>query len=103
MVQVAQKAVVETDMGYCIPNLRAAARLCKTNIPSCTAFRGFGAPQAGAILETAMTQVAAHLNMVPEEVGVVCMLVSVSLHFFFLQTLLFPGHKDSAVLPFFAY
>ena len=87
MVQLAQKAVGETDAGYCIPNLRAAARLCKTNIPSCTAFRGFGAPQAGAILETALTQVAVHLNMVPEKVGVVCTLVSVSLHLFFPSNL----------------
>ena len=83
MVQIAQGAVIESDMSYCIPNLRAAARLCKTNIPSCTAFRGFGVPQANAIMETALTHVATHLNKAPERVSVALLLMSVSYTYFF--------------------
>ena len=78
VVQIAQGAVIESDMSYCIPNLRAAAHLCKTNIPPCTAFRGFGRPQTVAIMETALTHVASHLNMAPERVGVALLQILVS-------------------------
>lgn len=30
---------------YLVPNIRGVGYLCKTNIPSNTAFRGFGVPQ----------------------------------------------------------
>ncbi|XP_070180269.1 xanthine dehydrogenase/oxidase-like isoform X1 [Littorina saxatilis] len=65
--QVSEKSLIDSDQSYNIPNVRAEAHLCKTNIPSNTAFRGFGAPQANAIMETALTQVACHLNMAPDK------------------------------------
>ncbi|XP_076442699.1 xanthine dehydrogenase/oxidase-like [Babylonia areolata] len=65
---VAEKAVLESDASYHIPHFRATAHLCRTNIPSCTAFRGFGTPQAAVVMESALTQAAARLGMTPEKI-----------------------------------
>ncbi|XP_076442238.1 xanthine dehydrogenase/oxidase-like isoform X2 [Babylonia areolata] len=64
---VAEKAVLEAESCYHIPNLRARAYLCRTNIPSCTAFRGYGAPQAVIVMETALLQAARQMGVAPEE------------------------------------
>ena len=42
---VAERAVMHADNAYHIPNMKITSRLCKTNTPSNTAFRGFGGPQ----------------------------------------------------------
>ena len=62
------KGMLEADNGYDIPNRRIEGRCCKTNIPSNTAFRGFGYPQTNAVLETAITQVASFLDLPAEKV-----------------------------------
>ncbi|HUX36827.1 MAG TPA: molybdopterin cofactor-binding domain-containing protein [Rectinemataceae bacterium] len=52
---------------YRIPNLRATGRMCRTNLPSFTAFRGFGAPQAFFVIESAIEALAARLGADPLE------------------------------------
>ena len=42
---VMNKAVLDAATPYRIPNMHVKGRVCKTNLPSCTAFRGFGGPQ----------------------------------------------------------
>ena len=56
------KAILSLNNAYSIPNVKVVGRTCKTNIPSNTAFRGFGGPQAMFVMETIMTQLAAKLK-----------------------------------------
>lgn len=51
-------ACKNADNAYKIPNFKLTGYCCKTNIPSTTAFRGFGAPQGMVVTETWMTEVA---------------------------------------------
>ncbi|OWF46075.1 xanthine dehydrogenase/oxidase-like isoform X2 [Mizuhopecten yessoensis] len=53
---------------YNIPNIKSEGRMCKTNLPSNTAMRGFGAPQMLFAVEHIVQQVATRLKMSPEEV-----------------------------------
>jgi len=55
---IMQRAMLHVDNAYYIPNLRVIGRVWKTNLPSNTAFRGFGAPQAMAAIETVIDRVA---------------------------------------------
>ena len=41
-----ERALFHIDGAYAIPNIRVVGRICRTNLPSNTAFRGFGGPQA---------------------------------------------------------
>ncbi len=43
---------------YHIPNVRVTGRSCRTNLPPFTAFRGFGAPQAFFVIESAIDAAA---------------------------------------------
>ncbi|KAK7505492.1 hypothetical protein BaRGS_00003237 [Batillaria attramentaria] len=54
---VLENVVIDSDNAYFIPNRRMSARACKTNLPSSTAFRGFGRPQGAVVTETAFTRV----------------------------------------------
>ncbi|XP_037066290.1 aldehyde oxidase 4 isoform X2 [Peromyscus leucopus] len=60
--------VLKSENAYCIPNFRCRGRACKTNLPSNTAFRGFGFPQATVVVEAYVTAVASKCNLLPEEV-----------------------------------
>lgn len=60
--QVMDRAMFHINNAYDIPNLRVEGWVCKTNIPSNTAFRGFGTPQAMLATETMMRHVARSLN-----------------------------------------
>lgn len=51
---------------YNIPNVRATAMSCRTNIPPNNAFRGFGVPQGTYSIEAALTNVAQKMG-VPAE------------------------------------
>lgn len=51
-----------------IENLRARGQSCKTNLPSNTAFRGFGTPQAIFVMENIIVQIAEFLGMDPNKV-----------------------------------
>ncbi|XP_008831523.1 aldehyde oxidase 4 isoform X2 [Nannospalax galili] len=60
--------VLKSENAYYIPNFRCRGRACKTNLPSNTAFRGFGFPQATVVVEAYISAVAAKCNLLPEEV-----------------------------------
>ncbi|NLO91199.1 MAG: molybdopterin-dependent oxidoreductase [Elusimicrobia bacterium] len=51
---------------YNIPNVRATAMSCRTNIPPNNAFRGFGVPQGTFAIEAALTDAAQRIGVTPE-------------------------------------
>ncbi|KAK3105888.1 hypothetical protein FSP39_007988 [Pinctada imbricata] len=59
---------VAMSVPYNIPHFRSIGKLCKTNLPSCNAMRGFGGPQASLVREHIITDIANTLNMDPEKV-----------------------------------
>ncbi|MCK4569341.1 MAG: xanthine dehydrogenase molybdopterin binding subunit [Bacteroidales bacterium] len=59
------RALFHVDNAYFIPNLRVIGRAWKTNKPSNTAFRGFGAPQGMAVIEQAIDRMARFLGKDP--------------------------------------
>jgi xanthine dehydrogenase molybdopterin-binding subunit B len=63
------KAIFAAENAYLIPNFKCTSHLCKTNLPSNTAFRGFGAPQGMMICEAWIAEVAETLGMEPEIVS----------------------------------
>ncbi|KAN0059894.1 hypothetical protein ACQY0O_008469 [Thecaphora frezii] len=65
---ILERAMFHIDNCYRIPNLRVEGRICRTNIMSNTAFRGFGGPQGMFICEDYVTKVAAVLGVRPEVV-----------------------------------
>lgn len=65
-----ERAVSHSDNTYHIPNIRVHGTVCKTNVHTNTAFRGFGGPQGMLIAETWMTEVATFLQRSPEEIRV---------------------------------
>jgi len=65
---VLMRAMVHVDNAYFIPNARIVGRICKTNLPSNTAFRGFGGPQGMVIGEEILAHVARHLGLPAHEV-----------------------------------
>lgn len=50
------------ENAYNITAMTVEGQLCKTNLPSNTAFRGFGGPQAMFAAETIINHVADYLN-----------------------------------------
>eukprot|EP01080_Neovahlkampfia_damariscottae_P005713 gene5713-9533_t len=60
---VLDRSLFHIDNCYKFPNLRVTGRVCKTNLPSNTAFRGFGGPQGMMICENIMDQVSAELKL----------------------------------------
>ncbi|KAM3964249.1 xanthine dehydrogenase-like [Aphomia sociella] len=69
------RAIMHVDNSYFIPNIEVSAYICKTNLPSNTAFRGFGAPQVMLATEIMMRDIAAALNKTYEEIALVNMYV----------------------------
>ncbi|XP_038596041.1 xanthine dehydrogenase/oxidase-like [Tachyglossus aculeatus] len=66
--RILESAVFNMDNCYKIPNIRGTGKLCKTNLPSNTAFRGFGSPQGMFIAESWMSEIAVKCGLPPEEV-----------------------------------
>ncbi|CAH2076598.1 unnamed protein product, partial [Iphiclides podalirius] len=62
------RALNHMDNCYYIPNIEINAYLCKTNLPSNTAFRGFGAPKAMLAAECMIRDIATVLNKDYEEI-----------------------------------
>ena len=56
---VLERAMLHTDNAYYLPAVRITGRVCKTNLPSNTAFRGFGGPQGVAVTECWIEEIAA--------------------------------------------
>ena len=65
---VMERAMFHSDNCYKVPHLRVRGHCCKTNLPSNTAFRGFGGPQGMMIVEDWIEKIARKLNLEPEEV-----------------------------------
>ncbi|CAH3019046.1 unnamed protein product, partial [Porites evermanni] len=53
---------------YLVPNIRGVGYLCKTNIPSNTAFRGFGVPQSMVVTESWISDIATTCGISQKEV-----------------------------------
>ena len=65
---VLERAMMHADNSYYIPHIRIIGHAWKTNIPSNTAFRGFGGPQGMAAMEQVLDQIARILKMDPLDV-----------------------------------
>lgn len=64
---VLERTLFHSTNAYYIPNVRAYAASCRTNIPPNTAFRGFGGPQGMFALESALANAAEELGISREE------------------------------------
>ncbi|XP_028281021.1 aldehyde oxidase 6 [Parambassis ranga] len=67
-VLVVEKILLHIDNAYNIPNLRGRAAACRTNLPSNTAFRGFGVPQTLMVVENMVNDVAMALGRPADEI-----------------------------------
>jgi len=67
-IAVLHRALFLSDNAYNVLNFRCRGRVCKTNRPSNTAFRGFGGPQGMAIIEAAVQRIAEVLGKDPADV-----------------------------------
>ncbi len=60
---IMERTLYHTTNSYYIPNVKTTGICCQTNLPPFTAFRGFGAPQAMFVIETAIARAAEKLQM----------------------------------------
>ncbi|XP_037617344.1 aldehyde oxidase 6 isoform X1 [Sebastes umbrosus] len=67
-ILVVEKILLHFDNAYNIPNLRGHAAACKTNLPSNTAFRGFGVPQSIVVVENMINDVAMLLGRPADQI-----------------------------------
>ncbi|XP_070590412.1 xanthine dehydrogenase/oxidase [Erythrolamprus reginae] len=65
---VMDRAVLHLDNSYNIPNIRGIGVVCKTNLSSNTAFRGFGGPQGMMVAECWISDIALKCGLPAEEV-----------------------------------
>ena len=59
---ILERALFHVDNACYIPNLRVIGNTWKTNLPSNTAMRGFGGPQAMAVIENIVDRIARFLG-----------------------------------------
>jgi xanthine dehydrogenase large subunit len=59
---VMERTLIHAENAYYIPNVDFTGTVCRTNLPSNTAFRGFGGPQAIAAIENIIEEIAATLG-----------------------------------------
>nr|XP_033800981.1 aldehyde oxidase 1-like isoform X2 [Geotrypetes seraphini] len=77
-ILVLSLATLKLDNAYNFPNVKSHALACKTNLPSNTAFRGFGFPQIAFITEIWIDAVAARCGLSPEKVREINMYKGIS-------------------------
>ena len=65
---VMERAMFHVDNAYDLSHVTVRGHVCKTNLQSNTAFRGFGGPQGMMMTETFVDEVAAFLGKRPEAV-----------------------------------
>jgi xanthine dehydrogenase large subunit len=65
---IMERAMLHSDNAYYIPHMHVLARVWKTNLPSNTAFRGFGGPQGMAVMEHIIDRIARQLRKDPLEI-----------------------------------
>lgn len=65
---VMERTLLHADNAYYFPNVELTGRICFTNIPPNTAFRGFGGPQAMVVTENILESIAQHLGRDPYDI-----------------------------------
>ncbi|PWB69522.1 MAG: xanthine dehydrogenase, partial [Holophagae bacterium] len=60
---ILERSLLHATGSYFIPNARITAHSCRTNLPPFTAMRGFGAPQAMFVIESAIARAAEALGV----------------------------------------
>ncbi|MBP6533342.1 MAG: molybdopterin-dependent oxidoreductase, partial [Bacteroidia bacterium] len=65
---VMERTLFHCTNSYFIPNVRATAYSCRTNLPPNTAFRGFGGPQGMFVIESAIAHAADELGINASEI-----------------------------------
>ena len=67
-IAILERAMLHADNAYFIPNMTVVGKAYRTNLPSNTAFRGFGGPQGVAGIETVIDRIARFLKLDAAEV-----------------------------------
>ncbi len=62
---ILERTLFHATNSYHVPNVRATGYSCRTHLPPFTAFRGFGAPQAMFVIESALFQAAEKMGLDP--------------------------------------
>ena len=65
---ILERSMFHAENAYFIPDVHIIGKAWKTNLPSNTAFRGFGGPQGIAVIENAIDRIARFLKKDPAEV-----------------------------------
>lgn len=65
---ILERSMFHAENAYFIPDIHITGRAWKTNLPSNTAFRGFGGPQGMAVIENAIDRIARFLKKDPAEI-----------------------------------
>ncbi|HQW23041.1 MAG TPA: molybdopterin-dependent oxidoreductase [Bacteroidia bacterium] len=65
---VLERTLFHCTNSYFVPNVKATAYSCRTNLPPNTAFRGFGGPQGMFVIESAIAHAADELGIHPSEI-----------------------------------
>ena len=60
---VMERTLFHCTNSYFVPNVKATAYSCRTNLPPNTAFRGFGGPQGMFVIEAAIAKAAEQLKI----------------------------------------
>ncbi|UKN00101.1 molybdopterin-dependent oxidoreductase [Paracrocinitomix mangrovi] len=60
---VMERTLFHSTNSYFVPNVKATAYSCKTNLPPNTAFRGFGGPQGMFVMESAIAHAAKEIGI----------------------------------------
>ncbi|XP_076022009.1 xanthine dehydrogenase/oxidase [Genypterus blacodes] len=67
-LSIMERALFHMENSYSVANIRGRGIICRTNLPSNTAFRGFGGPQGMMVSENWINDVAHSLGKSAEEV-----------------------------------
>jgi xanthine dehydrogenase large subunit len=62
-ISVMERSMLHAENAYYIPDIKIRGTVCRTNLPSNTAFRGFGGPQGIAAMENVIEEVATALGL----------------------------------------
>jgi xanthine dehydrogenase large subunit len=64
---VMERTMLHAENSYFIPNIDIRGRVCFTNFPPNTAFRGFGGPQGMAAMENVIQEITGYLKNLPDQ------------------------------------
>lgn len=67
-MSILERAMMHAENSYFIPNMRIIGKAWRTNLPSNTAYRGFGGPQGIAAMETILDRIARNLKVDASEI-----------------------------------